>query len=344
MLSIYNEQDIEQLRRQCAIQPHRIKLFQRTFFKQAETAERAIEQLPESARSLFLQQMQFQTLTLEEWHDSKVDEATKLIFKTEDGHWIESVILRPKTGRTSLCISSQIGCACACEFCATGSMGFVRNLTKAEILDQVVLANRFVQKENRSIRNVVFMGMGEPLQNVENVSAAIEMLCSPQFFYYSPSRVMISTVGISSAMLQFSKQFPQVRLALSLHSARQEVREKIIPIAKSQTLEMLRSVLQQIAVQSPVMIEYLMLEGVNDSKTDLAALIHYLEGIPSHINLIPYNATPESDLKGTPLEQRTVFADELKKAGFTTTLRYSFGRDISAACGQLVQSKKDVNP
>ena len=164
MLSVYNEQDIEQLRRQCAIQPHRIKLFQRAFFKQAETAERAIEQLPESARSLFLQQMQFQTLTLEEWHDSKVDEATKLIFKTEDGHWIESVILRPKTGRTSLCISSQIGCACACEFCATGSMGFVRNLTKAEILDQVVLANRFVQKENRSIRNVVFMGMGEPLQ------------------------------------------------------------------------------------------------------------------------------------------------------------------------------------
>jgi len=337
MLSIYNEQDIELLRRETSLQPHRIKLFLRSFFKNAETPQQALEQLPSSARSLFLQKMKFQTLTLEKGQDSTIDAATKLLFKTEDGHWIESVILRPKTGRTSLCISSQIGCACACEFCATGSMGFIRNLTQSEILDQVILARRFLKKENRTLRNIVFMGMGEPLQNMAALTSAIQILSSPQFFYYSPKRIMISTVGIPAAMLQFSSQFPQIRLALSLHSAQQEIREKLIPIAKTQTLEKIQSALKQITKKSPVMIEYLMLAGINDDSEAASALIQYLEGIPAHINLIPYNSIDGNPLKGTPKKEQKIFAEKLKVAGFATTLRYSFGQDISAACGQLAQ-------
>jgi len=341
MLSVYNEEDIEQLRRRYGLQPHRIKLFLRSFFKKSADVECALKQLPESIRSLFLQSMQFKFLKLEHWYDSNVDRATKLLFKTQDHCWVESVILRPKTGRISLCISSQIGCGCKCKFCATGTMGFVRNLTKAEILDQIILAKRFIQKEERNIRNIVFMGMGEPLQNYENVSESIELLCSPRFFNYSPGRIMVSTVGISSAMVRFSEQFPNIRLALSLHSARQEIREKIIPIAKTQRLKELHRTLKVITTRNPIMIEYLMIKGINDSDKDLNALICYLKEIYVHINLIPYNKVQGISLQGSSFDRRQFFANKLKEAGFTTTLRHSFGSDISAACGQLACERRN---
>ena len=142
MISIYDTEGVEQLRKQYAIQPHRMKLFRTALFKNALEPEAALATLPESARADFSDRIDFCALELAERHDSEIDGASKLIFKTGDNHLIESVILRPKTGRTSLCISSQVGCACYCSFCATGLMGFTRNLTRAEILDQVTQANR----------------------------------------------------------------------------------------------------------------------------------------------------------------------------------------------------------
>jgi 23S rRNA (adenine2503-C2)-methyltransferase len=309
----------------------------------------------------------FQTLEIVERRDSSIDGATKLVLQTLEKHRVEAVILRIASGRTSLCISSQIGCAAGCGFCATGAMGFVRNLTADEMLDQVLLAKRLLREEGRQLRNVVVMGMGEPLHNEENLFQALEILRDPMFFNFSENHLLVSTVGIPDAMVRFSERFPNIRLALSLHSARQEVREQLMPIARFQTLEKLKVALLTMSnrrltgtvrptvqnqqssgratspaepkscsgTDSGFMIEYLMLKGVNDGSEDLAALIEFLQGTDAHINLIQFNAHPGAQFEPVSKETREAFGKELRKAGFKTTLRYSLGDDIAAACGQL---------
>jgi 23S rRNA (adenine2503-C2)-methyltransferase len=345
MISVYDIKGMERLRSRTAVDPHRIKLFLNVLCKKAGSKTDALSVLPDEARAAFSKQVAFEALTLLERHDSAIDAASKLIFRTHDGHLIESVILRPKTGRTSICISSQVGCACACCFCATGQMGFSRNLPDAEIVDQVAIANRLLKAEERSIRNVVFMGMGEPLHNTEHVFRALDLLRAPSYFNLAESRLMVSTVGIPHAMEAFARNYPKIHLALSLHSARQEVRATLMPLAKSYQLEELQQALRAVSSHSKVMIEYLMLAGVNDREIDLDALKAYLKDIPAHINLIPFNAYDGCNLKGTAEAERRAFADQLKAAGFETTLRYSLGTDIAAACGQLVQQKgKNPSP
>lgn len=341
MSTIYDTEQVEALRKRNAVQPHTLKHFRNALFKNALGRDEALELLPENARHDFSENLAFECLSLEERHDSTVDGASKLIFRTTDGNLIESVVLRPKTGRTAICISSQVGCACYCSFCATGKMGFTRNLTAAEILDQITQANRMVKPEGRSIRNVVFMGMGEPLLNLENVFEAVAFLKAVPFFNLSGSRITVSTVGIPQAMARFTKELPDIQLALSLHSARQEVRQRLMPQARKYPLDMLRETLVEASRNGKVMIEYLMLAGVNDGEEDLLALESYLKGIPVHINIIPFNEYAGSNLRGTPRPERERFANHLKAAGFDTTLRYSLGSDIAAACGQLVKHKKE---
>ncbi len=340
MVTIYDTEAIEDIRRRNAVQPHRMKLFRNALFKDAADWTAALAVLPAAARADFEGAVRFESLSLLERHDSAVDGASKLIFRTGDGHLIESVVLRPRSGRTSICISSQVGCACYCSFCATGKMGFTRNLTRAEILDQVTQAGRLVREEGRSIRNVVFMGMGEPLLNTEQVFAAVDFLRAGAFFNLSDARITVSTVGIPEAMRRFAARFPEVQLALSLHSARQDVRERLMPQARTYPLEVLREAMVAASRNGRVMIEYLMLAGVNDREEDLTALENYLRGIPVHINIIPFNEYPGSQLAGTRPPQRRAFAERLKAAGFQTTLRYSLGSDIEAACGQLVKHKR----
>jgi 23S rRNA (adenine2503-C2)-methyltransferase len=340
MTTIYDIDALEEIRRRNAVQPHRMKLFRNALFKRSADWDEALETLPESARTDFKRNLDFQCLEMAERHDSEIDGASKLIFKTHDQHWIESVVLRPKTGRTSICISSQIGCVCNCSFCATGKMGFARNLTVGEILDQVTQANRMLKPEGRTIRNVVFMGMGEPLLNMEHVFHALELLKDPQVYDLAGSRITVSTVGIPLAMERFTAEYPDVHLALSLHSADQKVRQQIMPQARKYSLEQIREVLVKASAHGRVMIEYLMLAEVNDRDEDFQALEKYLKGIPVHINLIPFNEFAGSRLRGTSLEARKVFGDRLKAAGFQTTLRYSMGADIEAACGQLVRHKR----
>ncbi|MBN2704296.1 MAG: 23S rRNA (adenine(2503)-C(2))-methyltransferase RlmN [Pontiellaceae bacterium] len=337
MFSIYDIDHLEMLRRRNAVQPHAMKKFRNALFKKALNWDDALALLPEAAHADFKEQVQFECLELVERHDSAIDGASKLIFRTADDHLIESVVLRPKTGRTSICISSQVGCACRCGFCSTGEMGFTRNLTAAEILDQVSQANRLLHTEERMIRNVVFMGMGEPLLNPEHLFGAVEFLCGVPFFHLAPSKITVSTVGIPEAMIQFAEKFPGVQLALSLHSARQAVREKLMPMARKYPLVQLRATLEQLAQKKKVMVEYLMLKEVNDGEEDLEALENFLHELPVHINIIPFNEYDGSSFRGTPQPERERFASRLKAAGFDTTLRYSLGADISAACGQLVK-------
>jgi 23S rRNA (adenine2503-C2)-methyltransferase len=340
MVSIYDTQGMEKLRSQVALQPDRMRHFLNAFFKKGASLQETLARLPESARVLFEKEVAFQSLVLVDRQDSSLDGSTKLVFQTEDGALVESVLMRPETGRVSLCISSQVGCACGCCFCATGKMGFARNLSVEEILDQVAQANRLIAaEEGRLVRNVVFMGMGEPLLNIENLFGALEILSAVPLFNYSPTRLMISTVGIPEKMITFSARFPRVRLALSLHSARPSVREALMPFAQRYPLDQLAPVLKTLSESGKIMVEYLMLKGVNDQLEDLEALMHYLKGLRVHINLIPFNAFPGCSLEGTSREDRKAFATKLKKQGFETTLRHSFGTDIAAACGQLAQRK-----
>ncbi|MEI8206212.1 MAG: 23S rRNA (adenine(2503)-C(2))-methyltransferase RlmN [Kiritimatiellales bacterium] len=307
--------------------PHRLKLFRNAFFKKALPLEECLGKASELTGKL-----NFQSLEIIERRDSQRDGATKLVFQCLDGARIEAVILRIASGRTSLCISSQVGCSADCTFCATGKLGFVRNLTAAEILDQVLLAKRLLREEGRTLRNVVVMGMGEPLRNEENLFQCLETLRDKRFFNLSENHLMVSTVGIPDAMARFTDRFPNIQLALSLHSARQEVRERIMPIAKIQTLEKLKAVFPRFG---SFMVEYLMLKGINDGPEDLAALIDLLRGTKAHINLIQFNAHPGAQFTPVAEEARKTFGDALKRAGFKVTLRYSLGDDIAAACGQL---------
>src|SRR6185369_4466806 len=186
------------------------------------------------------------SLAVAEAHDSQVDGATKLVLRTQAGYAIESVIMRTGTGRVSLCVSSQIGCAAACHFCATGQMGIAKSLSAAEILDQVVLAGERMQAEGRSIRNIVFMGMGEPFHNEEAVYDAVATLLAPEMFHHTPGRILISTVGIPDAMVRCARRSPEVNLALSLHSVRQKVRERLIPLAAKYRLDDLREAIARV--------------------------------------------------------------------------------------------------
>lgn len=283
------------------------------------------------------------TLTLREQIDSSIDGASKLVVATEAGLLAEAVVLRIASGRSTVCVSSQVGCAAACTFCATGTMGIARSLSAEEILDQVVLAGQLLATEGRALNNVVFMGMGEPFHNEAHVTAAVDALLAPKRFGLSPRKVLVSSVGIVEGMLRFAQRFADVGLALSLHSARADVREQLIPLAKRTPLSELRRMVVELGriCRRPVMLEMLMLDGLTDRPRDLEALLAWTQGLAVHINLIPYNAVDGVNaLRGSARPAIAAFADGLKAAGRVTTIRRSLGQDIAAACGQLVKVRR----
>lgn len=341
-ISIYDSIAVDRLRAELKFEPRRIRALRTAFFKKFLGAEAALAELPESVRPEFAGRVEFHPLAVQNVFDSEVDGATKFVLRTPSELLIESVLMRTGTGRVSLCVSSQIGCAAACGFCATGQMGIARSLSAAEILDQLVLAGEHLAREDRLVRNIVFMGMGEPFHNEETLYEAITALLAPELFHYPPRRILISTVGIPDAMLRAARRFPQVNVALSLHSVRQSVREDLIPLAKKHPLDDLRAAVAAVnkIQQNSVMIEYLMLAGVNDSAADAAELAAWLQGLDVHVNLIPFNPIKSaSHLRTTARADRDAFAEILRGTGFVTTIRYSLGADVAAACGQLVQSE-----
>jgi 23S rRNA (adenine2503-C2)-methyltransferase len=342
MASLFDTAAVERLRRELKIDPQAVRRFRNALLKKGRSDDEALAELPSEVREAFASQLDLHDLALHSRCDSEQDGASKLLFRTSAGMLIESVILRIATGRTTLCVSSQVGCAAACDFCATGKMGIARNLTPAEILDQLVQARQIVVAEGRTIRNLVFMGMGEPLHNEENLYATLDALTAPELFHHSASRILVSTVGLPDAMIRAARRFPEINFALSLHSAKQETRERIIPLAARYSLDELRQAIRALNRIQPasaeVMIEYLMLADVNDSADDARALIDWLGDLRVHLNLIPYNAIDDAPhLAGSSRATREAFGATLKAAGLKTTIRYSLGADIAAACGQLVR-------
>ncbi len=342
-VSVHDRRGLESLRRRWRLDPHRITRFRTHFYKKSlpfEEAAAALSPVPEEAIRNGLRPGE---LSLWSRHDSKIDGASKLVLQTRDGHLIETVILRIRSGRTALCVSSQIGCAVDCSFCATGRMGITRNLTAWEIVDQVALANRILRDEERRVRNLVFMGMGEPLQNAQQVDKALDLLTDTRLFNMAPGHLTVSTVGLPAPMVTLAHKRPAVHIALSLHSAREEVRRTLIPMAQKHSLDELHQTTAELnrLQNRPVMIEYLMLQGINDQPGDLAALLEWCRGLDVHLNLIPFNAVEgEDSLSPTPRAEREAFGAALRSHGIQTTLRYSLGADVMAACGQLIREEK----
>lgn len=342
-VSVYDRDGLDGLRRETRVDPQQFRRFRIALLKHFRPDSESIDELPPSLRP----RIALHSLALIERHDSTIDGATKLLLRAASGLRLETVLLRAATGRTSICVSSQIGCAAACQFCATGKMGIARNLAAAEILDQVLIAGQLAAIERRRIRNVVFMGMGEPLHNEANLYETLEVLTAPESFAMAPTRILVSTVGIPTAMRRLAERFPAVRIALSLHSVRPDLRASLIPLARQYSLDSLRQVLVDVNGRSsvPIMLEYLLLASQNDSPQDADDLIEWTRDLNVHVNLIPFNpiaAAPR--LAGSDRPTREAFAARLKAAGILTTLRYSLGQDIAAACGQLAQRPPSPRP
>ena len=340
MVSIHENEKIDLLLRASGLQPKDVQRLRTNFFKHFGGGQGALSAIGEPLKNELAAAISFHSLELTERLDSEVDGASRLIFRQGRGLLLESVILRMATGRCSLCISCQVGCAAGCRFCATGQMRQAVNLTADEILDQLVQANGLLQAEDRRTRNIVFMGMGEPFHNEAAVTAAVSQLIDPTAFNHSAMKILVSTVGIPDAMVRFATRFPQVNLALSLHTVDQDTRQQIIPVARRISLDDIRDALVQVEdlrAGRTMMIEYLLLDGINDSDLQITALGDWLEGLSVHVNLIPFNpSVGEGELRPTPVERRVAIGAALKARGFTCTLRYSLGADIAAACGQLV--------
>ncbi|KAL8534164.1 hypothetical protein ACS0TY_010244 [Phlomoides rotata] len=265
------------------------------------------------------------------------DGTRKILFSLEDGLVIETVVIPCQRGRTTVCVSSQVGCAMNCQFCYTGRMGLKRNLSAAEIVEQAVYARRLVSDDVGTITNVVFMGMGEPLHNIENVIKAADILVDEQGLQFSPRKVTISTSGLVPQIKCLLKE-SNCALAVSLNATTDEVRNWVMPINRKYNLGLLLGTLREelrLKHKYKVLFEYVMLAGVNDSVEDAKRLIDLVQGIPCKINLISFNPHAGSQFKPTRDEKMVEFRNILAKAGCVVLLRFSRGDDQMAACGQL---------
>jgi len=260
------------------------------------------------------------------------DGTKKYLFKLSDGNQIESVLI-PEKGRYTLCISSQVGCALGCTFCMTGTVGKIRNLTPSEILDQYMLVNRY--NEN-CITNIVFMGMGEPLDNIQNLVKAINTLIDPNCLALSPKRITVSTSGLVPKIKELGEQV-SVNLAVSLNAPRDELRDEIMPINKRYPIKELidASVNFPVPNRKFLMFEYVVLKNINDSDSDAHSLGRLLRGIKCKINLLPFNEAYPLPYESPSWERVLKFQDILISYKINVRIRKSRGSDILGACGQL---------
>lgn len=275
---------------------------------------------------------------------SKNRSTIKVLFESlQDNKQFESVLMQHNDGRNTVCVSSQIGCSLACKFCATGSIGFMRNLTFQEIVDQVLYFSRKLNQKDKNVTNIVYMGMGEPFLNPQNVSKSIKILTDPDQFEFGSRRITISTVGIIPAMKKFFSKFPQINLAISLHAATQSKRKQIMPkAAVIQTVsELAKYINSHIkATHRRISLEYIMLNNINDTKSDIDAIDKFFKQINNsakkliHINLIAYNDTGSIFTSSSPTKINN-FQNNLRKLGINSTIRISMGKDLNAACGML---------
>ncbi len=274
------------------------------------------------------------------------DGTHKWLLRLDSGNSVEAVFI-PERGRGTLCVSSQVGCALACSFCSTGRQGFNRNLSVAEIIGQVWVANKALGRDpkgERIISNVVLMGMGEPLLNFDNVVKAMDLMMDDFAYGLSKRRVTLSTSGVVPA-LEKLKQTSDVALALSLHAPNDKLRDELVPLNKKypirEVLDACTRYIGSLDSRRKITVEYVMLDGVNDADRHARELVKVLRGVPAKVNLIPFNPFPETQYRRSTPERIDRFRDILQQGGLITITRKTRGDDIDAACGQLVGKVMD---
>lgn len=315
----------------------RIQQWKQAFFKEKCLMIDELTTFPIDLRNAIIQNFGHRMLPLEELIVLKDEQACKYLFQLEDGERVESVYMHFQEGIKSLCISTQVGCPCACVFCATGGIGFKRNLTTAEILAQVI----YINKTTEGIDRITVMGMGEALLN-PNVFEALKWLTSSKGLGFSSHRISVSTVGIVPGIRKLTRLFPQVTLTFSLHFPEQTLREQWMPTAKKCTLDEIFDALDERVslTKRKVYLAYTVIDGVNNRKKDIDDLVRWVRARGDlaylyHINLIPYHAISNLDIAETPRNVAVQMQKQLERLGVESTVRQSFGKSIKGACGQL---------
>lgn len=313
--------------------------------------------LPHALRDSFARDYRLNQASIHQLSVSRYDGTVKFLVKLEDGALIESVLM-PERGRVTLCVSSQVGCAQACSFCHTGRMGLKRQLTAGEIVAQLMIARRFIREHpewkalrgygpRQTVTNIVFMGMGEPLDNIPALSQVLTILPEPLGPNLSLRKISVSTAGHLDGMKKIMEAFPKVSLALSLHATNQRERSQLMPINRrwpiAEVIQYLKDFYRDRDDKS-VLIQYTVIAGVNDTEEQAQGIVDLLDGLAVKINLIPLNVVGPSQFRGPEPESLDRFRDYLHAAGMRVMVRYSKGQDIEAACGQLViqaEGRKD---
>jgi len=316
--------------------PYRTKQFMKWIYHQHEFDFNQMLNLSKELRQKLLQVATLELPKISSQNFASDGLIKWLIDLGSDNH-IEMVYI-PEKDRGTLCISSQVGCSLACTFCSTGMQGFNRNLTTAEIIAQIIIANEHLSHENKKISNVVFMGMGEPLLNEKSVYSACDLLLDDLAFGLSRRKVTISTSGVVPALYRMAQTTP-VSLAISLHAPDDELRDELVPINQKYPIEELmaacKNYLTSGTQERHILFEYVMLDGVNDTVEHAKKLAKLLQGISAKVNLIPFNPFPKTQYKTSKAFTIKQFQDVLFQAGIRTMTRRTRGEDVDGACGQL---------
>lgn len=315
----------------------RAKQFNQAFYKEQAEGFDAITTWPKSLREAASNDLAFDLLELVISQESKESNTSKFVFKRTNGQLIETVLMRHKGARNTVCVSCMRGCPVKCTFCATGALGFGGHLSADEIVEQVVYCSRLLAKESQSVTNVVFMGMGEPMLNLNNVEAAIDMLTNPEQVGLGGRKITLSTSGyVAQLRLLMDKGF-RGRLAISLHAPNQALREELMPVAKVFSLDELMQAMDDFVAltNKRITYEYVMIDKVNDRSTHAHQLGKLLENRLSHVNLIPYNKVEGKPFERSSQKSLYRFAAILAHYDVAHSIRGTMGDDIAAACGQL---------
>ncbi len=273
--------------------------------------------------------------------NSEDRETSKLLFKLQDGKKIEAVLMR-YLDRNTICISTQVGCPMNCAFCATGQMGFTRNLSRGEIVGQVMYFAKQLKDEGKKLTNIVVMGMGEPFHNYDAVMGAMSILNDAEGFQFGERRITISTVGIIPMIEKFTKAHKQINLAVSLHAPNDVIRQKIMPADRKYPMTELMDACRNYTEVTGrrITFEYALINKLNDSYENASELTHLLKGMLCHVNLIPLNSTDGYEFKGSPRERVNDFKMVLDRAHIPCSIRLKRGIEIGAGCGQLLSKEE----
>lgn len=333
---MFEKQDIAQFLKSHHIPSFRASQILRGVYQEGISDFESMTVLPKPLKKFFSENLPIFSFSVEKEFISHDKSTVKTLFRLSDGKLVEGVLMEFADSRNSVCVSSQVGCGLKCSFCATGTMGFIRNLTVCEIADQVLYFHQYLKKRGERVNHIIFMGMGEPFLNYDEVMKAVRIFNDPQCFGIAARGITLSTSGIIPGIERLSKEKLQVNLAVSLHAPIQELREKLMPIAKAYKLDALMKAIAQYIQRTRrrVSYEYVMLKDINDSAELARKLGSLIRGQLCHVNLIPYNQT-YLGFQNAGKSRIDRFAEIVRSYDIPVTIRVSLGQDIAAACGQL---------